>query len=119
MNLVATFTAAMRIWDAQKADGIGLPDRITALGTALQLSWPQVREWKYTCRQCDDYGLVMAVCDGDASCGRAKRHLSHEFGTACWCSAGQRFRDKKAPTAEDFTSAGKAKPAQKMTRFGR
>jgi hypothetical protein len=115
--LAATFTAAMKIWDAQKAQGVGVPDRILALGIALRSSWPgQTREWKYLCRHCDDYGLVMAECEGDAACGRDKRHLPHSFGTPCWCSNGNRYKRKDKPAPEDFAAAGRVKQPARIGR---
>ncbi len=119
MSLVETFKGAMLVWDGQKADGVPVVSRIEALSISLRLSWPgQTREWKYLCQHCSDYGLVMAECDGDATCGRDKRHLPHEFGTPCWCSNGNRFRGKPDPKPDDFASAGKT-PKRQMTRFGR
>src|SRR3990167_3501486 len=91
--LSQTFTAAMALWDQQKADGVGREDRLICLEKTLRAAWPQTREWKYLCRTCADYGLEMATCDGRSGrCGRTRPHLPHEFGTACWCNAGQKFR---------------------------
>ncbi len=116
-QLAQVFQTAMRLWDADKAAGMPLGERLRNLEQTLRAAWPQTREWKYLCQQCHDYGLVMNVCPGlrEAICGRTKPHYAHEFGTPCWCSAGQRFKDKPKPTAEDFTMAGKSKP----TRVGR
>jgi hypothetical protein len=112
--LARTIQAAIRIWDGQKADGIAEPERVAGLEKTLRAAWPQVREWKYLCSNCADYGLVMAVCGGDRFCGRDHEHLAHEFGRPCWCSAGQKFKPKPV-NAEDFTQAAKTKP----TRIGR
>ena len=79
--LSRTVTDAMELWDEQKAGGVSLADRQRGLLGVLQDAWPQVREWKYLCQNCNDTGLVMALCDGDATCGRSKVHLPHEFGT--------------------------------------
>lgn len=114
-TLAQTVMEAMKFWDEQKADGVPLADRQRNLLGVLMVAWPQVREWKFLCQNCFDTGLVMANCDGDATCGRSKVHLSHEFGTPCWCSLGSRFKQKQPPTPEDFTQAGRSKP----TRIGR
>jgi hypothetical protein len=116
--LAKTYAVAMRIWDAQKADGVSKADRIAGLERTLRAAWPQMREWKYLCSSCHDYGLVIGDCPGthNATCGRTKPHLPHDFGTPCWCQAGNTYRDKPKPSAEDFTQAGKSK---QMTRLGR
>lgn len=116
--LSQTYTAAMQIWDSQKAEGVPLLERIAGLEQTLRAVWPQTREWKYLCTQCNDYGLVMGTCPGvtDATCGRVKPHLAHEFGTPCWCDRGRGFKDKPKPEPSDFTQAGKSKP---MSRLGR
>lgn len=114
-TLSDTVMDAMRLWDEQKAGGVSLADRQRGLFGVLRDAWPQVREWKYLCQNCNDTGLVMAECSGDATCGRVKLHLPHEFGTPCWCSLGSRFKQQSKPTPEDFTQAGRSKP----TRIGR
>jgi hypothetical protein len=114
--LVQTYMAAMRHWDAQKSDGVSLCERLIGLEKTLRACWPFTREWKYLCVECSDFGLVMATCPGDATCGRSKQHLPHDYGTPCWCSQGIRYRAKPKPSADDFTAAGKSKP---MTRLGR
>ncbi len=112
-DLAKTFVEAMRIWDADKADGVSLSERLTRLERTLRTVWPQTREWKYLCTSCQDIGLVMSACPGDATCGRHKPHLPHDFGTPCWCDRGRAFRPKAKATPEDFTAAGK------MTKVGR
>lgn len=113
--LAQTYAAAMALWDGQKADGVTREDRLICLEKALRCAWPQVRAWKDLCQTCRDYGLKMVPCAGDATCGRTHPHLPHEFGTACWCPAGEKFRAKPKPTAEDFTAAGQSN----LTRVGR
>lgn len=113
-RLAAAFREAMKVWDAQKADGVPFAERLCGLDALLRQVWPQTRPWKYLCQNCDDLGLVMATCQGDATCGRSKPHLPHTFGTPCWCDRGPRFREKQRPTADDFTQAGRTKP----TRIG-
>lgn len=116
--LSETFKQAMRLWDSQKADGVSEPERLQQLENILRVAWPKGREepWKSHCSECRDYGLVLAVCPGDATCGRSKPHLLHDFGKPCWCALGRRFHEKSKPTAEDFTQAGRSKP---MARMGR
>lgn len=113
--LAQTFREAMAGWDRQKAEGVPLTQRIEFLTRSLKAAWPQTREWKYLCAACDDYGLEMHMCPGDATCGRSKAHLAHEYGTPCWCSAGNRFREKPKPSRDDYAQAGKSKP----TKVGR
>lgn len=115
MSLAAGVMDAMRLWDEQKAAGVPLADRQRALFGVIRDLWPVTREWKYLCTNCSDSGLAIAVCPGDATCGRSKAHLAHEFGTPCWCGLGSRFREKPKPGPEDFTEAGRSKP----TRIGR
>jgi hypothetical protein len=116
--LARTFRAAMVIWDAQKAEGVSKAERVAGLEKTLRVAWPQTREWKYLCGECRDTGLVIRECDGDPQCGCSKKHqphLPHEYGTACWCSLGAKFRKPK-PEPEDYAQAGRT---QKMSRVGR
>ena len=115
LQLGKTFVAAMELWDGQKANGVTIEDRLICLERTLRAAWPQTREWKFLCQNCRDYGLVIEQCAGDATCGRDRPHLPHDYGTPCWCSAGQRFRERPKPSPEDFTAAGQSKP----TRIGR
>jgi hypothetical protein len=116
-ELVATFKEAMVQWDRQKAEGVPLLERVGFLANILRLAWPKGREtdWKYLCNACSDYGLEMHDCPGDATCGRGKPHLPHDFGRPCWCSNGAKFR-AKTRTPEDFAEAGRT---SKPTRLGR
>lgn len=115
-RLAKIFTAAMVIWDAMKADGAPLSERVAGLERTLREAWPFTREWKYLCVQCSDTGLVMGTCEGDATCSRHKVHLPHEYGTACWCAAGHRF--KQVPRTEESAVAVAAR-VKKPTRLGR
>ena len=115
-KLSAAVLEAMRYWDEQKAAGVPLEQRLRALEGVIRDVWPFTREWKYLCRDCDDRGLRMADCSGDATCGRARQHLPHTFGTPCWCSLGAKFRPKPQLDPDDFSAAGKSRP---MTRIGR
>lgn len=118
-QLGAVFTEAMRIWDAQKAEGVPQAERIAGLRETLKAAWPQTREWKYLCQSCSDYGLVMNTCPGvkDAICGRSNPHQAHEFGTPCWCDAGRRFRPKKASAEDAVDDAARVRTPTKLGRF--
>jgi hypothetical protein len=85
---------------------------------SIRLAWPSVREWKYLCHTCDDYGLEMGFCPGDRTCGRDKQHLPHEFGRPCWCSAGAKFRKREVNPDVDHLEAGKTPKPKRFTRFG-
>lgn len=115
-QLATAFREAMRIMDAQKADGVPFADRICGLDAALKSVWPFTREWKYLCQTCDDIGLELLDCDGKGRCGRTKLHLPHSYGVPCWCQAGARYRVKPKPDPANFTDAGKSK---QPTRVGR
>jgi hypothetical protein len=119
-QLGAIFVAAMKIWDAQKAEGVPLTDRVAGLAKTLRAAWPFTREWKYLCTSCGDLGLVLEECPGDGRCGSRwgeRVHPAHQYGTACWCAAGRKFRPKGKPTDEDAVTA--AATIRKPTRFGR
>lgn len=115
-NLANTYREAVKILDAQKAAGVPLLERLKGLESVLREAWPQTREWHYLCSVCGDVGLDMQRCSGDATCGRPRAHLKHDYGKPCWCPKGARFKDKPKPEPEDFAAAGKSKP---MTRIGR
>ncbi len=112
--LAATYENAMRLWDAQKAHGLSFSQRLTGLDQTLRIAWLQGRgaDWKYLCSRCSDYGFEMHDCPGDATCGRPKAHLPHDYGTPCWCDAGKRFRDKPKRSHEDYADAGKTQPSK-------
>lgn len=118
-TLAQTYVAAMAFWDAQKADGVPIAERFMGLDKTLRAAWPKGREepWRDNCAECRDYGLVMATCPGDATCGRTKRHLPHGFGSPCWCALGKRFQEKSKPDPSDFTAAGRT--SKPLTRVGR
>ena len=114
-RLATAYMDALGILDRQKADGVPLADRMRGFEAVIRSVWPQVREWHVLCLQCEDYGLILRPCDGDATCGRHRPHPPHDFGTPCVCAKGARFREKAGPSPEDFQAAGKSKP----TRLGR
>ena len=115
-TLAQTFTAAMQIWDSQKADGVPKAERLAGLEKSLRAAWPQTRAWKFVCGTCDDVGLMFAECPGNDHCGRQKPHLPHIYGAPCFCSMGVKYRDKPKPEPSDFKAAGRSKP---MARVGR
>lgn len=137
-RLATVYQEAMVIIDAQKASGVPFLERIRGLEEVLRAAWPKTRVWQFTCDRCADTGLVMAVCRrGDRCDGRSTRidradqpagkylrlcakhpdsEYEHEYGTACFCALGARFRDKPKPKAEDFTAATQSKS---MTKLGR
>lgn len=117
-KLATAFGAFMATWEELKAQRVSFFDRCKQLEAVLRANFPEGREqpWRYLCEHCDDSGLRIADCPGDATCGRERKHGQHIFGTPCWCQAGARFRQKPKPTPEDFTQAGRNR---KMTRLGR
>ena len=112
-----TIRAAFTEWDAQKAAGASIAERVANLTKTLKAAWPFTREWHYLCPQCGDDGLQIHDCPGDATCGRSKAHLPHDFGAACWCSAGSRFKAKERTEESAVETAARAK--KQPTRFGR
>ena len=111
-----TIQALFREWDAQKAAGATVAERVANLERTVRAMWPFTREWHYLCARCSDYGLEMAECPGDATCGRTKAHLPHDYGTPCWCDAGRRFKPKERTEATAVEAAAKVR---KPTRWGR
>ncbi len=118
-DLADTITECFRVMDQMKADGATKAERLAFAETAIRHSWPYEREWKFLCATCRDYGLEMFDCPGDATCGRHKAHLPHEFGKPCWCSVGAKFRQKTRTADDDVTSAAKTPKPSKFTRAGR
>lgn len=122
--LASTFIEAMRIWDVQKKDGVSEADRVDGLSKSLRAAWPQAppqEAWtyQYACERCSGYGLETLTCPGDATCGRRKPHLAHDYGTPCWCDAGKRFRAPAKPNPEDFSAAGKTPKRSGFAKVGR
>lgn len=132
--LAETFTAAMRIWDAEVADNVPLETRQQHLQTALKAAWPQTREWHYLCDRCSDTGWEPGNCTPQTPCGRRFRlpeqrwddhtgqgHCAegHSFVRPCVCPKGEdraRQLQPKPKTPEDFQQAGKQ---QKFKKLGR
>lgn len=111
-----TVKECFRIWDRMKADGATFAERCAALERTLRIIWPFTREWKYLCQSCDDCGLQLHMCPGDATCGRTKPHLEHGYGTPCWCEAGARYRVTPKTPETDVAAAARVK---QPTRYGR
>lgn len=114
-NLANAYREALPILDAQKKAGVPFLVRIRGLEGVIRQFWPFTREWHYLCA-CNDVGLKIETCSGDATCGRSKLHLPHDFGVPCWCQAGGRY---KARERTDQTAVEAAAKVKKPTRFGR
>lgn len=106
--LAQTFTEAMRIWDAEKAEGVSKTERLARLERTLRAAWPRRRDeaWHYVCVACSDLGLEMFECDGGSTCGRGKPHLPHSYGRPCLCAKGTRYTEKPKADAADYKQAG-------------
>lgn len=119
MSLGDVITDALRYADELKAGGMTKAERDAALEQTIRQVWLKGREWHYLCGNCSDYGLEMHQCPGDATCGRHHEHLPHDYGRACWCQAGAKFR-KRERTPEDLVdAAAKTSRPKAMTRAGR
>ena len=121
--LARAFKEVMTIWDRWRANGdvVSEAERVKGLEAVLRDAWPNGRteDWTYFCSACDDYGLVIQECPGDATCGHVRKHRPHNYGTPCWCPRGKQFRPKAKATPEDFTSAGRTQKPRGMDRVGR
>lgn len=136
-------TAIIEAWDLRKklkADGLSGAELDKGLEAVLRDFWPFTREWKFICADCHDSGFQVYVCrrgqrcsgistrtDGPRETALHHRRIcatnpesdyEHEYGQACFCARGERFRAKPKPEASDFTDAGKGKRSD-LTRFGR
>jgi hypothetical protein len=116
-QLAATVAEAVRIRRVMLDDGASMDDADAALERSIRLAWPFTREWKYLCDKCRDCGLEMLFCPGDATCGRTKGHLPHDFGVPCWCPKGKVFRPKERSEVDELASIGKQ--PKTFTRFGK
>lgn len=114
--IAETLRECFRIWDAMKADGASFAERCRTLEKTLRVTWPFTREWKYLCDRCDDTGLVLYACPGDATCGRHKVHNAHEYCVPCWCEKGAPFRPPKKTETDELTAVGRT---SRPTRIGR
>lgn len=119
MQLAGAIKAALEERQQLLAGGADPTDVAKGFEAVVRAHWPKAREapWQERCSMCGDYGFVLAVCPGDASCGRKAGHAEHEYGSACWCPAGKAFRPKSERAAEDTLAAvGKT---SKPSRFGK
>jgi hypothetical protein len=82
-DLHALGKETFRIWDQMRVNQESFDDRCAFLVGVLRQILCFGREWKYLCERCDDYGLVLATCDGSSACGRPRQHLPHTYGTPC------------------------------------
>ena len=112
---------ALAMRGQMKAAGATGADLDRGLEAVLRDAWPKphgrTEPWHDVCSNCRDYGLVMAQCQGDVTCGRPRVHGPHDYGVPCWCAKGTRFT-KKAPSESDAMDRA-AKPTRPMGRFGR
>jgi len=126
--------------DRLKAEGASPEDLAEGFERVVRSVWPKSRDrsWKFLCDRCQDTGLEMRVCrpgdrcDGVSSRSDGRKEPSgkyvrpcttpsdyeHEYGVACDCPKGQRFRAPAPSPDDDFQGATKGK-ARKMKTFGR
>lgn len=116
LHLAETISAALQIRDTMRGDGVPEAECAAALERTIRASWPFTREWHVLCARCEDTGLEMRQCSGDAMCGRRNLHPPHAYGTACWCEKGKPFRPKQAGSDDELVGVAKTK---KPSRFGR
>ncbi len=134
--LAQTYTEAMRIWAAQKADGVSLLERERGLERTLRAAWPKGRTepWHYLCDRCDDTGWLFGACTPETPCGRpftlpnqrpddytgrGRCTPNHRYATPCWCEKGQMFRrglEGQKAKPEDFKQAGKSRDFKRVGR---
>lgn len=130
-RLARAYTEAMDIMDTQRDAGVPFEERVKGLDGVLRQFWPQGRVWHYLCDRCDDTGLVMRVCRRGARCNGISTRTDggmrmcakdpdgeheHDYGTACVCDKGLRFRQRPKPGPEDFTAAGQSKDFKRAGR---
>jgi len=133
--LAKSVTEALRIFDAQRDQGVSLADREAGLERTLRACWPKGREWKHLCQACEDLGWVFKRCTPETPCGRpfklpgqrlddytGRGHClpDHPYAVPCLCSKGQDFsrglQAKDRSRGPDLTTVGKT---TKMSRLGR
>jgi len=118
-KLASVMMEAIAARDRLKANGATGEDLDAGLAGVLRDVWPKGRErpWQHLCSACDDCGLQIKDCAGDAVCGRTFPHRPHTYGVPCWCDKGARYRPKPAAVSDELDSAA-AKP-RRPSRFGR
>ena len=115
--LAATFREAIKVWIAMRADKAPLRACVDALARSLKAAWPErvpYAEWpeqyrQPRCPQCDGYGLIIREVTNRLGC-------QVRDGTPCVCWAGDKFKPK-APSAQDFTAAGKTAEKKGFRRW--
>lgn len=112
VKIVCDMRTEMRAKGADQAELDMATERI------VRANWHFTREWKYLCQRCQDLGLELFDCPGDATCGRDKPHLPHAYGQPCWCGAGAKFKQKPR-SEDDFQDAGKVAKPKQLQRFAR
>lgn len=119
--LATAITEALKMRDRMKADGMSGDALNAGLEGVLRELWPKPagrsEPWRYNCEACQDYGLEILPCPGNATCGFLKPHGPHEFGRPCFCGKGSRFRDAPKPTGTDAVE--RASKQKKPSRWGR
>jgi len=128
--------------DTLRDKGVQQADLDAGLEAVIRGSWPKAQNrtepWRYLCERCGDTGLRMVTCTPRFRCGgigtrtdgpgdRAGKYrrlcvgsadYEHDYGVACECVKGDRFREGRARPEEDFTTATKSKP-KPMAKWGR
>lgn len=130
--LAQTVMEAIRIFNADKADGVPPDECHARMERTLRAAWPQTRAWKYYCDACSDTGWLARTCF-NRSCGRpfklpgqrsddytgqGRCTEGHEYVQPCSCAKGDERRRSltRQPTQDDeITRAGRS---SKPTRFG-
>ncbi len=133
-SLGAIIMAVVELQASMREQGATQAAIDAAMETAVRASWPFAREWKYICRDCQDTGLVLQVCEPGHRCNGLSTRIDgpkeqaskyqrlctkaetyvHDYSIPCWCKAGNRFRTQPASDA-DYTQAGKT--SRPMTRW--
>lgn len=137
--LAQTYAEALRILDAQGAEGVSREERTAGLERTLRAAWPKGRVWHYLCEACQDTGWARGTCTAATPCGRPFRLPpqtnksgmkdstgqgmcvgGHDFVTPCpICPKGDTFRQrlKGEPAEEEVTTAGRRRGG--WSRVGR
>lgn len=116
-TIAATLTNLIRLWDQQRAKGVPRAARLKVVEAILRQRWPARRAWTPACTACDDTGLLIMTCEGQACELGSDSHEAHTYGQACRCLAGRRYRPF-GKECHDFRQAGQIRP-RRMTRIGR
>jgi hypothetical protein len=119
--LATAIKESLEMRDRMKAGGMSGGDLNRGLEGVLRELWPKPHNrstaWSYMCDRCQDYGLEMQECPGDATCGFLKPHGPHTYGKPCFCVKGHRFREKPKGDPDDTTD--RASKQKKLSKWGR